>query len=135
MHKIVAAVAVAASLLAAPAVDARPKLTGEQELAKMLDGREAGKPVSCIPSYQATETRVIDKTAIVYRIGNTLYVNRPDNADRLDDDDIMVTRLHTSQLCNLDVVQLHDRASFFWNGFVGLNDFVPYKKAKVASAR
>lgn len=136
MHKIVTAIAATAALLAAPAVDARPKLTGEEKLAKMLEGREAGKPVSCIPSYQATETRVIDKTAIVYRIGSTLYVNRPTNADRLDDDDILVTKLSgSSQLCSVDVVHLHDRPSFFWNGFVGLNEFVPYKKVKVASVK
>lgn len=135
MHKIVAAVAATAALLAAPTVDARPKLTGEEKLAKMLEGREAGKPVSCIPSHRATETRVIDRTAIVYRIGNTLYVNRPTNADRLDDDDILVTKLSGSnQLCSVDTVQLHERTGFFWNGFVGLNEFVPYRKAKVASA-
>lgn len=135
MKRIIAAVAVAATLLAAPAVEARSKQTGEERLAKMLEGREAGKPVSCIPSSQATETRVIDKTAIVYRVGSTLYVNRPTNADTLDDDDILVTKQYTSQLCRLDTVQLRDRASFFWNGFVGLQDFVPYKKVKVASAK
>lgn len=134
MHKIVASLAVAATLLAAPAADARTEQTGEEKLARMLEGREAGKPVSCIISSQATETRVIDKTAIVYRIGGTLYVNRPTNADTLDDDDILVTKLHTGQLCRLDTVQLHDRSSFFWNGFVGLQDFVPYRKAKVAAA-
>ncbi|AIT80588.1 hypothetical protein [Novosphingobium pentaromativorans] len=133
MQKVLAAVAVAATLLAAPVADARTKLTGEEQLAKMLDGREAGKPVNCIPSYMAQDTRVIDKTAIVYRVGRTLYVNRPSNADSLDDDDILVTKLHSSQLCRLDTVQLHDRGSHFWNGFVGLQDFVPY--TKIASAK
>jgi hypothetical protein len=129
----IAATFVVASLLAIPAADARPRLTGEQELAKMLDGREAGKPVSCIPYSQTQNATVIDKTAIVYRVGGTLYVNRPSNADRLDDDDVMVTKLYSSQLCRLDTVQLHDRnAGFMWNGFVGLQDFVPY--TKVASA-
>lgn len=135
MHRIIATVAVAATLLAAPAVDARSRQTGEEQLAKLLKDREPGKPVSCIPSSQATETRVIDKTAIVYRIGNTLYVNRPTNADTLDDDDILVTKLFGSdQLCSLDTVQLHDRTSFFWSGFVGLREFVPYRKVKVAAA-
>ncbi|WP_404482597.1 hypothetical protein [Novosphingobium sp. BL-52-GroH] len=126
---IAATFAVGAALLAAPAVDARTKLTGEEKLAKMLEGREAGKPVNCIPYSQTQNTTVIDKTAIVYRVGSTLYVNRPTNVDRLDDDDVMVTKLYTSQLCHLDTVQLHDRtAGFMWNGFVGLNDFVPYRK-------
>jgi hypothetical protein len=138
MKKLAIAVtlAVGTALLAAPAVDARTKLTGEEKLAKMLEGREAGKPVNCIPYSQTQNATVIDKTAIVYRVGSTLYVNRPTNADRLDDDDVMVTKLSTSQLCNLDTVQLHDRnAGFMWNGFVGLKDFVPYRKVKVASAQ
>lgn len=132
---IAATFAVGAALLAAPAVDARTKLNGEQQLAKMLEGRTAGKPVSCIPMYPTQNTTVIDKTAIVYRVGGTLYVNRPTNADRLDNDDVMVTRTYSTQLCNLDTVQMHDRtANFMWNGFVGLREFVPYTKTKVASA-
>ena len=134
MHKIIAAAAAAATLLAAPAVDARSRQSGEEELAKLLKGREAGKPVNCIPSYQASETHVIDKTAIVYRIGSTFYVNRPTNADQLDDDDILVTKLFGSnELCSVDTVQLRDRSTFFWNGFVGLREFVPYKKVKMAA--
>lgn len=129
MKKIAASLAIAGILLSAPAVQAAPKLTGEERLAKLLEGREAGKPVNCIPISQASDTIVIDKTAIVYRVGTTLYVNRPTNADRLDNDDILVTRLFGSQLCSVDTVQLHDRSMpGMWNGFVGLREFVPYKK-------
>ncbi|WP_184242803.1 hypothetical protein [Novosphingobium chloroacetimidivorans] len=123
----------ATALLATPTMAAKPKLTGEAKLARMLEGRQPGKPVNCLPLGSAQESRIIDKTAIVYRFGNTLYVNRPTNADALDDDDIMVTSTSQSSLCRLDTVQLHDRTSRFYSGFVGLQDFVPYKK--VASAR
>lgn len=128
-----AMLAAAAGLSGTPAV-AKPKLTGEEKLAKMLEGREAGKPVSCLPLGQANESRIIDKTAVVYRVGSTLYVNRPTNPESLDNDDILVTRLTTGQLCRLDTVQLRDRTSFFYSGFVGLQDFVPYRKVKVATA-
>ena len=128
---VAAAALIAASLIATPAaVSAKPKLTGEQQLAKILDGREAGKPVTCIPLNQSNDTQVVDKTAIVYRIGGTLYVNRPTNADKLDSDSILVTKLYSSQLCRLDTIQLHDRTSRMWNGFVGLQDFVPYTRVK-----
>lgn len=132
--KIFAAITLAATtigLSAAPAT-AKPKLTGEAQLAKMLDGREAGKPVNCLPLGQSQESRIIDKTAIVYRFGNTLYVNRPSNPESLDSDDILVTRLTTGQLCRLDPVQLIDRTSRFYSGFVALQDFVPYKKVAMA---
>ncbi|MYL97456.1 hypothetical protein GR702_06675 [Novosphingobium sp. FGD1] len=131
---IAAALAVGTGMLAMPAAEARPKQTGEERLAKMLEGREAGKPVSCIPYTRTQDATVIDKTAIVYRVGSTLYVNRPDNVDRLTRDDIMVTKLYGSQLCNNDTIQLRDRTALgMWNGFLGLNEFVPYKKVKTAA--
>lgn len=131
MKKIAAALVVAASLLAAPSIQAKEKLTGEEQLAKLLEGRVAGEPVNCIPIRQSTDTTIIDGTAIVYRVGGTLYVNRPTNADLLDHDDILVTRLWGSQLCSVDTVQLHDRTTpSMWNGFVGLKQFVPYRKVK-----
>ncbi|HUD31138.1 MAG TPA: hypothetical protein VMQ93_19910 [Novosphingobium sp.] len=133
---IAATFAVGTALLSMPAADARTKLTGEQRLAKMLEGREAGEPVSCIPYSQTQDATVIDKTAIVYRVGATLYVNRPSNVDRLTDDDILVTKLYGSQLCNNDTIQLRDRnVGGMWNGFLGLGEFVPYKKVKTADAR
>jgi len=130
MHKIAMALVTTAALLAAPALHAKPKLTGEQQLAKLLEGREAGTPVDCLPLSDTRDAKIIDKTAIVYGSGRVIYVNRPTNADSLDDDDIMVTELHTSQLCKIDTVKLHDRTSHMFSGFVGLNEFVPYRRIK-----
>jgi hypothetical protein len=132
MKTIIKGLAMAAALLAAPQLQAKDKLSGEEQLAKLLEGREAGKPVNCIPLYGSQDVTVIDKTAIVYRIGRTLYVNRPTNADQLDRDDVLVTRLYGSQLCSVDTVQLHDNigGGLMWNGFVGLKEFVPYTKAR-----
>lgn len=104
---------------------------GEAELAKMLEGRVAGKPVKCLSSHAMDNSTIIDKTAIVYRSGSKLYVNRPrSGADQLDDDDILLTKLYGSQLCNVDKVDLIDRSSKMWSGFVLLGDFVPYQKVK-----
>lgn len=122
----------AAGSIVSPALAAKPKLTGEAKLAKMLDGREPGKPVSCLPPGQANESTIIDKTALVYRVGSTLYVNRPSNPESLDSDDILVTRLTTGQLCRLDTVQLKDRTSFMYRGFVALQDFVPYHRVSAS---
>ena len=75
------------------------------------------------------DSQVIDGTAIVYRVGGRLYVNRPEiGADSLDNDDILVTRTTTDQLCRIDTVRLIDRTSRIPRGFVGLGDFVPYTK-------
>jgi hypothetical protein len=128
MRKIAMALAAGAALLAGTAVEAKPKLTGEEQLAKALEGRVAGEPVNCISLFDSRDQRVIDKTAIVYGSGRTIYVNRPSNARDLDSDDIMVSTIHGSQLCDLDIVRTHERSGFFPTGFVGLEQFVPYRR-------
>jgi hypothetical protein len=136
MRKLAVALATATALLAVPAaVSAKPKLSGEERLAKIIGDRVPGEPVSCISQFQTRDMEVIDKTALVYKNGSTLYVNRPRNAESLDDDDVLVTKLHGSQFCSLDIVQTYDRSGHFWNGFVSLGEFVPYRRvAKVAAA-
>jgi len=137
MRKTIAAILTAATVLSlSVADDARPRLSPEAKLAKMLDGRVAGEPQDCIYLPSVHGTRIIDKTAIVYESGRTLWVNRPrSGASSLDDDDILVTDLHGSgsQLCSIDIVRLHDRTSHFYSGFVGLGEFVPYRKVRSAS--
>lgn len=134
MRRIALALASAAMLAGgATAVSAKAKLTPQERLDKMLEGREAGKPVSCISTYDSRDMTVLDKVGIVFRSGSTLYVNRPQNVDQLDSDDILVTKTFGSQLCSLDIVHTVDRTGHFPTGFINLGEFVPYKKvAKVA---
>ena len=135
MRKTIAAVLTAATVLSlSVAADARPRIAPEAKLAKMLDGRVAGEPRDCIFLPSIRGSRIIDKTAIVYDAGRTLWVNRPrSGAESLDDDDILVTNLHGSSLCSIDIVSLHDRYGHFYSGFVGLGEFVPYRKVASAS--
>lgn len=113
----------------AHAKEAQPYAPGEAKLTKLLDGRVAGKPVTCIYLGDITETEVIDRTAIVYHVRGTLYVNRPQiAADALDSDDILVTKTFNSQLCHIDTIRLVSRAGMIERGFVGLGDFVPYAR-------
>lgn len=128
MRKLAFLVAAGAALVAGTGLQARERLTGEEKLAKQLEGRVAGEPVSCISLTASRETQIIDNTAIVFGRGNVIYVNRPAHPSSLDSDDIMVTRITGSQLCRLDIVRMHDRSGGFYSGFVGLQDFVPYRR-------
>jgi hypothetical protein len=130
MHKIALALATSAALLTGPALSARDRLTPEQRLAHLLEGREAGAPQSCISNWDTRDMQVLDGTAIVYRAGSTLWVNTPHNADDLDSDDVLVTRTTGSQFCRLDFVQTYDRSGFFPTGFISLGDFVPYRRVR-----
>ncbi len=133
MRPLIATILSAAILAAAPAA-AKEKPTGEEKLAKMLEGRVAGQPQDCITLSSASSSQVVDKTAIVYRIGGTLWVNRPrGGAESLDDDNILVTKLTGTRLCSIDTVELHDRNSHMYAGFVALGEFVPYRKIDTAA--
>ena len=128
MRKLAIILATAAALTAGGALQAKERLSPEQELAKAIDGRVAGDPVSCIYMPSVRSTKIIQNTAIVYDAGQVVYVNEPDNAQSLDKDHILVSKRHSSQLCSIDVVELRDSPNFFYEGFVSLNKFVPYRK-------
>ncbi|MCC2976507.1 hypothetical protein LK533_07445 [Sphingomonas sp. PL-96] len=126
---LAAALVVGGTASAAPQDNSRY----EAKLAKALEGRTAGKPVKCINLRDIRSTEIIDRTAVVYRMYNgTVYVNRPSGASTLDNDDILVTKTFTSQLCSIDIVQLVSRTSRFPSGSLGLSEFTPYSKVDTA---
>jgi hypothetical protein len=92
----------------------------------MLEGRTAGRPVACIPAQVSERLKIIDRTAVVYDGGRTIYVAKPRDPRTLDTNDILVINRFGSQLCKTDVVRTVDRSSGFMTGVVFLGDFVPY---------
>lgn len=125
-----ASLAAVCTLLAAPAASAgeNRRLSGEEKLAKMLEGRVPGQPQSCIHSYPVRSLKIIDGTALVYKSGRTLYVNVPHDPESLDDRDILVTRRSGSSLCRMDTVTTIDRGHGGYTGNIFLGDFIPYTK-------
>ena len=125
--------ALGAALAAVPAASAvaADRASPETRLARDLEGRVAGEPVDCIDTSRF-HSRIVDGTAIVFEgVGRTLYVNRPRGGQRsLDSWDILVTRQFASQLCEGDVVRLHDPSSFMQTGTVFLGEFVPYTRPR-----
>jgi hypothetical protein len=112
-----------------PALAAKP-YDGEAELAKAIEGRVAGAPVHCVNLRNVRSSQIIDRTAIVYDTGSTVYVNRPRaGRESLDRWDTLVTKTFSSDLCDIDVVHLYDTSSHMQTGSVFLGDFIPYKKA------
>ncbi len=125
----------AASILASPAIaqqDTPDEPTkGEVKLAKLLKGRIAGEPRSCVRTLPSENIQVIDGTALVVGRGNTIYVNIPRDPESLDDSDVLIIRKHSgSSLCRLDWIETRDRFGGFYTGNVMLTDFVPYTRPK-----
>ena len=122
-------------VLAAGSAQAKP-VDHEAELAQAVAGRVAGQPVDCIDLHNVRSSHIIPGTAIVYDAGSVVYVNRPrGGAESMDQWDIMVNRLYSSQLCSVDTVQLIDQGSRMYSGTVFLGEFVPYRRVQTGSAR
>jgi hypothetical protein len=103
---------------------------GEARLARMLEGRVAGDPVSCITPFRSDSLRIIDHVGVVYDAGKTIWVARPVNDPKaLDSDDILVVERFGSQICRQDVMKTVDRYVGNLTGLVFLGDFVPYTRA------
>jgi len=124
MRAILGVVLASAAL---PAQGAR--LDPEERIAQRLAGREAGKPVDCIPQFRINSTEIFERTAILYKAGRTWYLNRPvAGKESLGRDDVLLTDTHSSDLCSIDVVRLLDSSSHWPRGWLGLGKFVPYSK-------
>jgi hypothetical protein len=134
MKKTLLTLAAAAAVIAPAQAGTPDPDKGERELARALEGRVAGEPVGCIDLHRVRSSRIINRTAIVYDAGGTLYVNRPRSGARsLKDWDVMVTRPFGSRLCRVDTVQMVSPGSHMLSGLVFLGDFVPYKRVERAS--
>ena len=102
---------------------------GEAELAGILEGRVAGEPVECLSESQRDSIQIVGGTAIVFRDGATIWVNRPQGAQLLSSGDLPVFHQFSAQLCRLDHVELRDRLGGIAGPRLALGEFVPYTKA------
>lgn len=134
MFKRLALATAALGMLAAPAVQADETAgmtRDEEKLAKMLEGRVADEPQNCIRTIGSRSLTSIDDTALVYRDGNTVWVNYTRTPDAIDDDDyLVIKKFSVTSLCRTDQIQTYSRAGDFFSGVIFLDDFVPYRMAE-----
>jgi hypothetical protein len=112
---------------------AAPVSKGERRLAKLLEGRVAGEPVRCIRTFPRSRMQTIDKTAYVYGSGTTIYVQRTNAPDSIDDSDaLVINRFDPTSLCRVDLATTIDPVTGIFTGAVFFEDFVPYTRVKPA---
>lgn len=129
MKKLLTAAAMASLVLTGTTASAETRIEkNEAKLAKMLEGRTAGKATSCISARRSNKLRVMENVGIIYESGDTIWVARTSNPHALGWNDVPVIDRFGSKLCNTDVTHTIDRYAHFTNGTVFLDKFVPYKK-------
>jgi len=127
----IAAILIVAAMVAAPVGAGRSKESGEAQLAKMLKGYVPAKQVHCVNLSDITNQTIVDRTAIVYwGMGGKAWVNRPDGAEFLREDNILISKPFGGQSCRHDIIHQRDQMSHIPGGAIGLNDFTLYTKVK-----
>jgi hypothetical protein len=106
-------------------------------LAKELEGKIAGKPVSCISNTGNTSNIVrISDDMVLYRVsGRLVYQNRLRGScpGLARDRDVIVTEQFGSQQCSGDLLRLVDRVGGLPGPVCVLGEFVPYRKPATGS--
>lgn len=116
-------------------VDSEAMSKGEKQLAKLLEGRVAGEPQTCIRTFPNQRMQTINRTAYVYGSGNTIYVQRTRNPDSISNSNTLVTnRFSPTDLCRVDMTTLIDPVTGIFMGAVFFEDFVPYTRVKADAA-
>jgi hypothetical protein len=102
----------------------------EAELAQVLEGwRPAGPTVRCLNLRRATIVRVVNRTAIVFRLGGTLYVMRPSGgAEFLDRRDVLIARFGL-YMCGGQSVEFADPYSGV-RRLIRAGPFQPYRRGR-----
>ena len=103
---------------------------GQERLDKLLEGRVAGEPISCVPHRSSARLYIVDETALVYEVGSKMYVNYTAHPESLDDGDYLVVRDPSPSLCRTTNITTRDRSGNYFSGVVFLTDFIPYKRVR-----
>ncbi len=104
----------------------------QQTYDRLLAGKVAGKPESCLPTYRSNDMTVIDDHTILVRDGRTVYVNNPPGGcmNLHQSGRALVTRNVGPQLCRGDIGTVVDNTSGVTVGSCALGDFVPYRPVR-----
>jgi hypothetical protein len=104
----------------------------EAHLEKLLAGRTAGPPISCLPDFRSNDMVVIDDSTVLFRDGRTTYRNdfQGGSCSNLGSGNyaLLTRRVGGIGLCRGDIAEVRDLTNGFTVGSCAIGDFVPYTK-------
>jgi len=124
---------VASGLLASCTTAPQPtqRSAGKQaELAQLLAGKVAQRPISCLPHYRSSDMRVIDDDTIAFRDGSrrTYVAHMNGGCSNLADGSfaLVTHQFGSPDLCSGDIARVVDTMNGVTVGSCAFGDFTPY---------
>ena len=100
----------------------------QAEFNKLVAGKTAGKPMTCLQHYRADDMVRIDESTVAFKQGRQVYVNHLiGSCSNLDSSSYaLVTRSNGTGLCRGDIAHVQDVSTGTIVGSCAIGDFVPY---------
>ena len=106
---------------------------GQQEFERLVAGKVAGPPQSCLATFNTNDMIVIDDETVAFRQGaNRVYVNHLQSGCNgiASGFNALVTRqTGASSLCRGDIAESQNLTSHVTTGSCVFGDFIPYSRA------
>lgn len=100
-------------------------------LARELAGRVAGEARSCLNATQSRSLTVADDQTLLYRAGETLWVNRLASAcPGIEPLGTLIVEVQGNQYCRNDLVRGLEAGAIIPGPSCRLGDFVPYRRVE-----
>jgi hypothetical protein len=102
----------------------------QAELAQLLAGKVAQRPITCLPHRSADDMRVIDDQTIAYRDGGyrtyVTHMNGPCSNLATGMAALVTHQFGSPDLCSGDIARVVDTANGVTIGSCAFGDFTPY---------
>ena len=102
----------------------------QAQFQRLLAGKVAGPPVTCLPSTRANDMTVIDEDTVIFRqSGSRVYVGHMAGGCSMLGQGgyaLVTHQVGSSGLCHGDIATVVDTRSGFTVGSCVIGDFVPY---------
>ena len=131
------ALLITAATLGSCAMDGQPMaprpVAGASTMAYLLDGKMAGPPIRCMPSYRTTDMTVVDSQTVAFRESSrrTYLVHLSEGCGDIAFGAALVTKTYgTDQMCAGDIARTAMGGSHTIGGSCSVQSIVPYSRPR-----
>lgn len=106
-----------------------PNAQAQTTYQRLVAGKVAKAPISCLPAYRSNDMVVVDDNTIAFKDAGTVYINHPPGgcSQLSSGHTALVTRQYGGPgLCRGDIAQVVDTLNRMTVGSCTLGDFTPF---------